>query len=140
FNPALGYPNPTVRTGVDPVSLQPLENTLELAASADGFVSVWVDWNIDGDFDDPGERVANAQPVTAGSNAITFGHGTNPDDIATYVRVRYSTAAAPIATPTGPAPDGEVEDYRVLIERVLVPDTCAATGTDYYAFTFDAPV
>src|SRR5690606_1229700 len=44
FNPALGYLNPTLRTGLDPVSLQPVENTLAIDASADGFVSVWVDW------------------------------------------------------------------------------------------------
>jgi hypothetical protein len=30
-------------------------------ASANGFVSVWVDWNQDGDFADAGEQVANSQ-------------------------------------------------------------------------------
>ncbi|GAA4427248.1 hypothetical protein GCM10023169_26970 [Georgenia halophila] len=139
FNPALGYPNATLRTGVDPTSLQQIENTLEVEASADGFVSVWVDWNIDGDFDDAGEQVASAEAVTAGVNDITFAQGTNPPDIETYVRVRYSTDDTAIADPTGPAPDGEVEDYQVLIERLVQPDVCVDTGNEYYAFTFNPP-
>lgn len=139
FNPALGYPSPTLRTGVDPTSQQPISNTLEVDASADGFVSVWVDWNQDGDFLDAGEQVANAHAVTAGSNDVTFSQGTNPAGIQTYVRVRYSTDAASVATPTGAAPDGEVEDYRVLVERLIQPDTCTVSNTDYYAFTFSQP-
>jgi uncharacterized repeat protein (TIGR01451 family) len=140
FNPALGYTAPTIRTGLDPQSQQPIENTVEVEASADGFVSVWVDWNQDGDFLDAGEQVANAQAVTAGSNDVTFTQGTNPAGISSYVRVRYSTDAASIGSPTGTAPDGEVEDYRVLFERLVQPDTCVVTGTDYYAFTFGNPV
>src|SRR5690606_21288340 len=91
FNPALGYPNPTLRTGFDPVSLQPVENELEVEVSAAGFVSAWVDWNQDGDFQDAGEQVVNAQAVTAGSNTFTFAQSINPPNNATYVRVRYSS-------------------------------------------------
>src|SRR5690606_24104733 len=65
FNPDLGYATNVLRTGLDPVSLQPIENTLVVEASAEGFVSVWVDWNQDGDFDDAGEQVANAESVDA---------------------------------------------------------------------------
>ncbi|WP_229663328.1 CshA/CshB family fibrillar adhesin-related protein, partial [Microbacterium album] len=140
FNPALGYPNPTIRTGLDGSSLQPVENTLRVNASAAGFVSVWVDWNQDGDFFDDGERVVHAQPVTAGDNDLTFSQGVNPAGISSYVRVRYSTDADSIAEPTGAAPDGEVEDYRVLFERLVLPDTCVTGTVDYYAFTFSDPV
>ncbi len=139
FNSELGYEDPTLRTGLDPVSLQPIENTLEVEASADGYVSAWVDWNQDGAFTED-ERVANAQPVTAGTNEVSFAQDVNPADISTFVRVRYSTDAASIASPTGPAPDGEVEDYRVLVERLIQPDTCTVTGVEHYAFTFSAPV
>ena len=95
-----------------------MQNTVRVNASAAGFASVWVDWNVDGDFADAGERVADAQPVTAGDNDLTFAGAANPADIRTYVRVRYSTDAASIHQPTGAAPDGEVEDYRVLVERL----------------------
>ncbi|WP_345893921.1 GEVED domain-containing protein [Nocardioides sp. TF02-7] len=139
FNPALGYPAPTLRTGIDPVAQQPVDNTLQVDASADGFVSVWVDWNQDGDFDDADDQEVDAQPVTAGPNDITFSRAENPAGIETYVRVRYSTDAASLATPRGEAPDGEVEDYRVLVERLVQPDTCVVDGTEYYAITFAEP-
>ena len=137
FNPALGYANPTIRTGTDAGTGNTVVNHLDVAASDDGFVSAWVDWNIDGDFGDPGERVVNAQPVTAGANDLTFSQGTNPGDIRTYVRVRYSTNAASMAAPSGPAPDGEVEDYRVLVERLVVPDACTPVSDAFYAMTFN---
>ena len=136
FNPDFGYGAPTLRTGLDSLSLQPIENTLEVTASADGFVSVWVDWNQDGTFTED-ERMAFAQAVTAGANEVTFEQGTNPAGIFAQVRVRYSTDAASIALPTGAAPDGEVEDYRALIERVVQPDVCSASGAEHSAFTFD---
>ncbi|WP_309127131.1 GEVED domain-containing protein [Microbacterium sp.] len=140
FNPDLAYAVPTLRTGLDPNSQQPVENTLEVEVSADGFASVWVDWNGDGDFLDEGERVANAQPVTSGSNDITFSRGTNPASIETFVRVRYSTDAESIADPIGAAADGEVEDYRALVTRLIAPDSCVADDTPHYAFTFNSVV
>lgn len=139
FNPAFGYGQPTFRSGLNSLTQQPLENTLEVTASVDGFASVWVDWNGDGSFSDE-ERVANAQPVTAGSNEITFAQATNTPGIHAQVRVRYSTDAASIALPTGPAPDGEVEDYRALVERVVQPDVCVADDVEYSAFTFNSVV
>ncbi|UMG93886.1 GEVED domain-containing protein [Nocardioides sp. TF02-7] len=105
-------------------------------ASDDGFASVWVDWNLDGDFADDGEQVAAAQPVTAGDNDVTFSRAVNPDDIRTHVRVRVSSDATAVASPTGPAPDGEVEDYRVLLERLISPAACSPTTQPYYAMTF----
>ena len=135
FNPALGYPNATIRTGTDPVTLQPVVNHLEVDASAAGFASVWVDWNEDGDFLDPGERVADATPVSAGDNDLSFPGAANPADIRTYVRVRYSTDTASLHTPGGSAPDGEVEDYQVLVERLVATSTCTPTTDPYYALT-----
>ena len=72
FNPALGYPNPTIRTGTDPVTLAAPVNHVTVNASAPGFASAWVDWNEDGDFADAGEQVADAKPVTAGNNDLAF--------------------------------------------------------------------
>ncbi|WP_028650265.1 GEVED domain-containing protein [Nocardioides halotolerans] len=136
FNPALGYPSPTIRTGTDPVTLAAPVNHVTVNASAAGFASMWVDWNEDGDFLDAGERVADATPVTTGANDLTFSNATIPADIRTYVRVRYSTDAASIHAPTGAAPNGEVEDYRVLVERLIVPSACAPVSTPFYALTY----
>ena len=139
FNPALAYPNPTIRTGTDPITLLPVQNTVRVNASAPGFASIWVDWNEDGDFADAGERVTDAQAVTAGDNDLTFPGAANPNDIRTYVRVRYSTDAASIHAPGGAAPDGEVEDHQVLVERLTVPSACAPVTQPFYAMTFKVP-
>ena len=139
FNPALGYANPTIRTGTDPVTLAAPVNHVTVDASAAGFASAWVDWNQDGDFADAGEQVADAKPVTGGNNDLTFSNAANPNDIRTYVRVRYSTDASSIHAPSGAAPDGEVEDYQVLVERLIVPAACSPVSDPYYAMTFQHP-
>jgi uncharacterized repeat protein (TIGR01451 family) len=136
FNPGLGYANPTVRTGTDATTGGTVVNHVAVDASVTGFASVWVDWNLDGDFADGGERVVDATPVAAGSNDLTFSRAVNPDDIRTYVRVRFSTDAGAIHAPTGQAPDGEVEDYRVLVERLLAPSACGPVTGPFYAMTF----
>jgi uncharacterized repeat protein (TIGR01451 family)/fimbrial isopeptide formation D2 family protein len=138
FNPQLGYPDPTIRTGLDPITLEPVANHVTVNASAVGFASMWVDWNGDGDFLDPDEQVADATPVTAGENDVTFSHTDNPPDSRVYVRVRYSTDANSIHAPTGPAPDGEVEDYQVLAERLILPAACAPVSEPFYAMTFNS--
>ncbi len=48
FNTALGYPNPTILSGSDPVTLLAPVNHLTVNASTTGFASAWVDWNGDG--------------------------------------------------------------------------------------------
>lgn len=136
FNTSLGYAAPVLRTGTDAVTLDPVVNTLDVTASRAGFVSVWVDLNGDGDFADAGEQEVDAVPVVAGSNAITFAESVNPPDIRALVRVRFSTDADAIHSPTGIAPDGEVEDYRVLVERLIVPAACAPVSQPFYAMTF----
>ena len=136
FNPALGYPNPTIRTGPDPTTLLPVVNNIIVNASAAGFASVWVDWNQDGDFTDTDERVADAQPVTAGDNNVTFVKGTNPRAASgpTSASATAPTRSA-IHSPTGTAPDGEVEDYRGMVERLISPASCTPLPDPYYAIS-----
>ncbi|MBN1261786.1 MAG: hypothetical protein JXB35_14005 [Anaerolineae bacterium] len=79
-------------------------------------VNGWLDFNADGDWLDAGEHILIDEALAPGDiHAVTF---AVPDAIsgavATFARFRCSTAAG--LTPTGPAPDGEVEDYAVHIE------------------------
>lgn len=85
------------------------------ATGAGGFLQAWFDWNVDGDFDDPGEQVAVnvvdeeddqmiSLPVTAPATAVP---GTS------FARFRWSTEAD--LTPIEAAGDGEVEDYTFTI-------------------------
>jgi uncharacterized delta-60 repeat protein len=83
---------------------------VEITASASGYLSAWVDFDGDGDWADPGERIFADEPLTAGVNARSF---PVPADAAfgknLYARFRFSRATG--LSYYGPAPDGEVEDY-----------------------------
>lgn len=88
--------------------------TVDVVASAAGLLDAWIDWNVDGDWSDPGEKVFDAMAVVAGSNGLPL---TVPSDAAlgvTFARFRLSSGG--VASPTGAAPDGEVEDYGVSVE------------------------
>ena len=82
-------------------------------------VEIWVDFNIN-------------QTWEASELAFSglLGHGTSPVTIfvpngaatgTTFARCRISTAGT--GSPTGNAPDGEVEDYEVIIEEEPQPET-----------------
>jgi hypothetical protein len=86
--------------------------------AADGYVSGWVDWNLDGDFLDSGELILANQFVAAGATVpVTFSVPVSTANQTFSARFRvYNTAQtlrAPLAppSPTGGGP-GEVEDYR----------------------------
>ncbi len=133
-NPSLGNPPDTELDGQpdpastgddeeDGVSIPPLTAglpatiTIDVNSPAGGavFVNAWIDYNGDGDFDDPGEQVAIALDVTSGGMipldiVVPTNAAVGPD---LGVRVRLSSE--PNLLPTGLAPDGEIEDYLVQI-------------------------
>jgi len=90
--------------------------TITVTASAAGLLDAWIDFNDDGDWADAGEQIFASQPLVAGPNSLTFtvGAGTFTDQ--TYARFRFSTSGG--LSYTGPADDGEVEDYTVALENV----------------------
>lgn len=88
---------------------------LDVTTNGPGVLNAWIDFNNDGDFDDPGEQVAaDAVPDPGGIVTITstVPFSSVPGD--TYARFRYSTDAG--LTPEQAASDGEVEDYQITIE------------------------
>lgn len=84
-------------------------------------ISIWIDFNQDGDFDDSGEQITNDGFVTSPSPGINTSYGVDvavPAGAATgftYARIRLCSAVGTCNTPRGSAPDGEVEDYRIEI-------------------------
>ena len=96
--------------------------TIEVLASVDGYIDAWIDFNIDGDWDDRGERIFIAEPVAMGSNILKFHVPLTTSDFEpkqTYVRFRFSTTG--YLNYYGPARDGEVEDYTVMVNEVPQP-------------------
>ena len=76
-------------------------------------LDAWMDFNIDGDWNDAGEQIFANQSVSAGSNALTFTIPAGALAGTSYARFRLSTAGG--LSFVGSAADGEVEDYQVIL-------------------------
>ena len=104
---------------------------------SDAKLTLFIDWNNDGDFDDTDEMysvtVADGD-VTATINSITPPlTATLNDDLG--FRIRISTDMVASMSPTGVAPDGEVEDYEIIVmgfDYGDLPDAAAGTGQQDY--------
>ena len=105
----------------------PLQLTLgatvafRVTASAAGFLDAWIDFDGDGAFDDPRDRVFSAEPLVAGENTLLVAIPMDATaEIQTYARLRFSSLGG--LAPTGAAEDGEVEDYRIPLVAPPPPD------------------
>jgi GEVED domain/Dockerin type I domain/Bacterial pre-peptidase C-terminal domain len=86
-----------------------------ITASRKGFLSAWIDFDGDGQFE-TSERIVVGQELIAGVNPdISFRTPAGSKVGQTYARFRYSSS--PITSSIGPASDGEVEDYAVNLNR-----------------------
>ncbi|MFH1853016.1 MAG: GEVED domain-containing protein, partial [Candidatus Neomarinimicrobiota bacterium] len=94
---------------------------VKVIATMPGFLDTWVDWNLDGDWADPGENVFIAQPLSPGVNYLVMAVPASAATGTTYSRWRYSSAGGLMWY--GPGPDGEVEDYRVTIGDPIPPQS-----------------
>jgi 6-phosphogluconolactonase (cycloisomerase 2 family)/glutamine cyclotransferase len=95
--------------------------TADVTASTAGVLAAWIDFNANGAFD-ANERQHFAIG-TAGTQTTTLIQIPVPSTAitgSTAARFRFSTDATSVDLPTGPAPDGEVEDYTV---QILAPPT-----------------
>ena len=91
-----------------------LDATITVTAMSAGVLDAWLDLDGDGTFNGPADRLFTAEPLVAGPNSLVF---TVPCDATpgdSYARFRFSSTGVP--TFAGPATDGEVEDYAVLVK------------------------
>ena len=109
---------------------------VEVTASGPGTLNAWCDFNTDGDWGDAGEHIFVSIALSAGKNDLSFQvPDTAQADTTTYARFRFSSVMQ--LSPSGPAPDGEVEDYQVDIASPpplrgvgeLVPNTVGSNIT-----------
>jgi len=90
---------------------------LQVEASVPGYVTGWVDFNEDGDWDTAGDQVLNNVWVPAGvTELVTNTPATAEPNITTYGRFRFTTQEGELGY-TGPADDGEVEDHIVTMSE-----------------------
>jgi len=99
---------------------------ITVTGSGPGCLYGWVDWDHDGRFADPGERVIDAQTGGSGNYAFTVPEneflppGTPNSDPAQMYNVRVRLYGACSSGPTGPGEGGEVEDYVVTFTPTAV--------------------
>jgi hypothetical protein len=88
---------------------------MDVIVSLGGWLDAWIDFNQNGSWLDPGEKVY-AGVVVAGLNPLPINVPASALPGQAFARIRYNLGGLVLA-PTGPAPDGEVEDYLVPIEE-----------------------
>ena len=84
---------------------------IEIVASQPGKIDAWMDFNLDGDWNDAGEKILVSRDVVAGANTVNVAIPEATLEGVTYARFRLSRDGG--LGPTGFAPNGEVEDYRI---------------------------
>lgn len=90
-----------------------LVTPLTVVASDNGLLDAFIDFNRDGDFDDPGEKIFNSVRLVAGENHLTTTTPLTAVPGDTTARFRFSLLGG--LGPNGLAASGEVEDYAITI-------------------------
>jgi hypothetical protein len=101
-----------------------------VTASQAGYLDAWIDYNINDSWDDVGEKIYDAYPLTAGSNTLIFTVPTDVVEGPSFARFRLSRLGG--LPPTGYSPDGEVEDYPVELYTPVEITVWQAEALDNY--------
>lgn len=86
-------------------------NLTNTASVATPRLDAWIDFDGDGSFDDPRDRIATSLALVSGANSVSVNVPCDTQSAIAYARFRLTSAGA--STPGGPAEDGEVEDYQI---------------------------
>ncbi|MCD4734577.1 MAG: T9SS type A sorting domain-containing protein, partial [Bacteroidales bacterium] len=101
---------------------------------------MWVDWNQDEDFDDPGETLSVSGTPGVGPYTATISPPADavPGDTRLRIRITYTGSV----DPCGSATYGEVEDYTISVLGWLLVDPTSGTvppnGSEDVNVTLDA--
>jgi len=90
-------------------------NTLAVGCSTSGWLYIWVDFDANGSWGDFGE--SQSSWATQGVNYVQIFFPTNSAIGNTYARFRFTTETNYSLNYTGQARDGEVEDYRIIVQN-----------------------
>ncbi len=78
-----------------------------------GYLNGWIDYNGDGNWDDPEEHAFSDVNITSASQNINYDIPCGVADGTTFARFRYSSNQG--LSYDGEATDGEVEDYQITL-------------------------
>ncbi len=93
------------------------QECLTIESVSGGVLDAWIDFGNDCSMD-AADRVATSTVLSPGSNQICFNVPTSATATSVYGRFRITEAG--FSSPTGSAPDGEVEDYVFELEPLAV--------------------
>jgi uncharacterized repeat protein (TIGR01451 family) len=99
-----------------------LTNTAGIAAPK---LDAWLDFDGDGAFNDPRDRIAAGLALVAGANTVTVNVPCDAKSVFTYARFRLSSTG--VAGPGGQVTDGEIEDWAVTLEGLDFGDAADPT-------------
>ncbi|MCF8365111.1 MAG: hypothetical protein K9H16_04990, partial [Bacteroidales bacterium] len=86
---------------------------VKVLASKSGYLNAWIDFNHNGSWAETAEHIFIDQSLSAGLNSLTFNIPTSVNPGVSYIRFRFNTNGG--LNYYGPADNGEVEDYRLII-------------------------
>ncbi|WP_282176743.1 LruC domain-containing protein [Vibrio nereis] len=95
----------TLETGLDSLT--------RVNASVSGYLSLWVDWNQDGDFADSGEQMFTDELLQAGMNSLYMTIPMDALEGQTWLRARFSQQTG--LSYDGGSTSGEVEDHQIYV-------------------------
>lgn len=90
---------------------------VDVTANAACRLNAWVDWNGDGNWTGPAEKILSNVQLNTGANKLSVDVPSFAVVGDTYARFRCSTVGDDGIT--GEAADGEVEDYKVTISKTV---------------------
>ncbi|HUT95464.1 MAG TPA: PKD domain-containing protein [Thermoguttaceae bacterium] len=92
-----------------------------VGSPADGYLDAWIDFNQDGDWSDPDEKLVfvDNELIAGDVRTLQFDVPATVTSGPSFARFRVSRAGG--LSFDGPAPDGEVEDYLVELGHLPVP-------------------
>ncbi|WP_185964450.1 LruC domain-containing protein [Aliikangiella marina] len=90
-----------------------LDSLLQVTVRGEGFLNGWIDWNIDGQFDESTEKVFDGLYLNEGVHYLPYRVPMDAQVGSSWARFRLSSIED--LTPIGGAPNGEVEDYPISI-------------------------
>lgn len=104
---------------------------VEVEVSQAGVLDAWIDFGADGSWSQAADRIFTARALAAGVNTLSFTVPQSAKGGPTFARFRLSRNG--LNTFTGDGGEGEVEDYRVVVEA-STPNGCelGCTGKDFW--------
>ncbi|EPE37602.1 hypothetical protein CF66_2387 [Candidatus Photodesmus katoptron] len=90
-----------------------MDTLVSIQASRSGYLSAWLDWNQDGDFQDLEEKIFSDLQLVSGSNILRLPVPNHANIGSTWSRFRFSDQTN--IDFFGGAQKGEVEDHQILI-------------------------